>query len=404
MADVVQAATHEQLAAEATLRGSRDIVRMLEDVDAPTVVQVLQSLNPASAQDVLDELSPERRAAVLAAASPQQRSQWVRNDRYPEDSIGRMMEHPTAVFRPDQTVAETIAAIRELVKTTFVTYGYVVDQGRLVGIITMRDLLLADQSRKLSDVMLRNPFFLEPTTDLPTAMKTVVTKHYPVYPVCEPDGTFVGLIRGQSIFEQQAYEISAQPGRMVGVDKEERLTTPWPRSLKFRHPWLQLNLLTAFVAAAVVGFFQDTIDQVVILATFLPVLAGQSGNTGCQALAVALRGMTLGELQPGREKKLVLKEGLLGLLNGALVGVTAGIGMYVAASAQHHPKALTLALIVMAAMIGSCVISGLSGALIPLGLRRVGADPATASSIFLTTATDVASMGIFLTLATLLVT
>ena len=404
MTDVVEPASTEQLAAEATLRGSRDIVRMLENVDASTVVQVLQSLNPAAAQDALDELSSERRAAVLAAASPQQRSQWVRNDRYPEDSIGRMMEHPTAVFRPDQTVAETIAAIRELVKTTFVTYGYVVDQGILVGIITMRDLLLADQSRKLSEVMLRNPFFLEPKTDLPTAMKTVVTKHFPVYPVCEADGTFVGLIRGQSIFEQQAYEISAQPGRMVGVDKEERLTTPWPRSLKFRHPWLQLNLLTAFVAAAVVGYFQDTIDKVVILATFLPVLAGQSGNTGCQALAVALRGMTLGELQPGRERKLVLKEGLLGLLNGALVGITAGMGMYIAARAQHHPKSLTLALIVMVAMIGSCVISGLSGALIPLILRRVGADPATASSIFLTTATDVASMGIFLTLATILVT
>jgi magnesium transporter len=210
-------------------------------------------------------------------------------------------------------------------------------------------------------------------------------------------------VRGQAMFEEQAYEISAQAGRMVGVDKEERLTTPWPRSLKFRHPWLQLNLLTAFVAAAVVGLFQGTIDRLVILAAFLPVLAGQSGNTGCQALAVALRGMTLGELQPGRERALVMKEGLLGLLNGALVGVTAGLGMYITARLQSHPSAVTLALIVFCAMIGSCVVSGISGALIPLTLRRLGADPATASSIFLTTATDVASMGLFLTLATWLV-
>jgi magnesium transporter len=141
--------------------------------------------------------------------------------------------------------------------------------------------------------------------------------------------------------------------------------------------------LTAFIAAAVVGLFQGTIDRIVILAAFLPVLAGQSGNTGCQALAVALRGMTLGELQSGRERALVMKEGLLGLLNGALVGVTAAVGMYIAA-----------------AMVGSCIISGIAGALIPLTLRRFGADPATASSIFLTTATDVASMGIFLSLAT----
>ena len=136
---------------------------------------------------------------------------------------------------------------------------------------------------------------------------------------------------------------------------------------------------------------------------FLPVLAGQSGNTGCQALAVALRGMTLGELRPGRERILVLKEGLLGLLNGALVGITAGIGMFVFARMQDNPDALTLGAIVAIAMTASCVVSGVSGALIPMTLKRLGADPATASSIFLTTATDVASMGIFLTLATLLI-
>jgi magnesium transporter len=205
------------------------------------------------------------------------------------------------------------------------------------------------------------------------------------------------------MFEEQAYEISAQPGRMVGVDKEERLATPWTRSLKFRHPWLQLNLLTAFVAAAVVGVFQGTIDRIVILAAFLPVLAGQSGNTGCQALAVTLRGMTLGELPPGRERMLVMKEALLGLLNGVLVGVMAGIGMYVFARMQSNSNAFLLGTIVVFAMTASCIVSGIAGALIPLTLRKLGADPATASSIFLTTATDVASMGLFLGLATWLV-
>ena len=189
---------------------------------------------------------------------------------------------------------------------------------------------------------------------------------------------------------------------MQGVDSEERTTTPWLRSLKFRHPWLQLNLLTAFIAAAVVGTFQGTIDRIVILAAFLPVLAGQSGNTGCQALAVALRGMTLGELQPGRERALVFKEGLLGLLNGSLVGVTAGIGMFIAATMQKHPSALVLGLIVFAAMVGSCVISGISGAVIPLALRKAGADPATASSIFLLTITDIIGMGFMLLLASAL--
>jgi magnesium transporter len=246
-------------------------------------------------------------------------------------------------------------------------------------------------------------FALHAPTRLEDAMKQVLDRHYPVYPVVDAENRLRGLLRGQSMFEARAFDIAAQPGSMVGVEKEERLGTPWPRSLFMRHPWLQLNLLTAFLAAAVVGLFQDTIDRLVILALFLPVLAGQSGNTGCQALAVTLRGLTLGELRHGGGGRLVFKEGLLGLLNGALVGVSAAVGMYVVARSQANPAAGLLALVVFLAMIGSCVVSGLAGALIPLTLKRFGADPATASSIFLTTATDVASMGLFLGLASLIV-
>lgn len=399
-----QATAVDDLIAEVQRRDPRGAAMLLSSVPDRTAADVLQALNPAVAQDIFDALSADRRRAVMNAAPVQQRAQWLRNDRYPEDTIGRLMEPPAAVFRREQTIAEAIDAVRELAKTSLVTYGFIVDDGgRLCGVITMRDLLLSAREQRLDEVMLRDPFFLPPEMELPEAMKQVVRRHFPVYPVCEADGTLVGQVRGQSMFEEQAYEISAQAGRMVGVDKEERLATPWPRSLRFRHPWLQLNLLTAFVAAAVVGLFQDTIDRIVILAAFLPVLAGQSGNTGCQALAVALRGMTLGELQPGKERALVLKEGFLGLLNGALVGLTAALGMYIAARMQSHPAALVLASIVFCAMIGSCIVSGIAGALIPLTLRRLGADPATASSIFLTTATDVASMGLFLSLATVLI-
>ena len=209
-------------------------------------------------------------------------------------------------------------------------------------------------------------------------------------------------LAGRPMLGHVICRLSAQVGAMVGVEKEERLSTPWSTSFRYRHPWLQLNLLTAFFAAGVVGFFQSTIDKMVVLAVFLPVLAGQSGNTGCQSLAVTLRGLTLGDMRKGRERALVLKEGLLGLLNGALVGITAGVGMYLMASLQGNTQALLLGFVVFVAMIGSCVVSGVAGALIPLTLRRLGADPATASSIFLTTATDVASLGLFLSLASCL--
>jgi magnesium transporter len=203
--------------------------------------------------------------------------------------------------------------------------------------------------------------------------------------------------------KKRSAELSLQPGKMVGLEQEERLATSFLRSLRLRHPWLQANLLTAFVAGTVVGLFQGTIDRLLILTIFLPVLAGQSGNTGSQALAITLRGIVLGELRPGMEAALVRKEALLGLLNGALVGVVAALGMYVVATSQHSLSALMLSVVVFLAMIGSCIVSGIFGAIVPLTLKRYGADPVTASTIFLTTATDVTSMGMLLGLAALLV-
>jgi magnesium transporter len=313
------------------------------------------------------------------------------------------MEAPLAVYRPETTVGESIESLRGLVRQALITYVFVTDaSNRLVGVLAFRDLLFARREQRLEEVMLRDPFSLQPEMPLLEAMQLVVTRHFPAYPVTDENGRLVGTVRGQALFERQAFEISAQPGRMVGVEKEERIATHWWRSLRFRHPWLQLNLLTAFLAAAVVGFFQDTIDRIVVLAVFLPVLAGQSGNAGCQALAVTLRGLTLGELRSIAPRRLVLKEAWLGLLNGAIVGAVAGAGMWFYARGQSAGNPLLLALIVWSAMVGSCVASGVSGALVPLVLKRLGADPATASSIFLTTATDVASMGLLLGLATML--
>lgn len=385
-------------------RAPAEAVALLQSYPLEVASAALGMVNPAIRWSVLKALPEERREAVMNLAPDEVRKAWRRNLLYPENTIGSLMDAPVGVLHPDTTVGEAIDELRLLVKRAFITYLYVTDRdGRLVGVVVMREMILGDRAQRLEEIMLPDPFFLTPDMKLTDAMRAVLNRHYPVYPVCEPDGRLVGLVRGQTMFEVQAIEISAQAGSMVGVEKEERLSTPWSRSLRFRHPWLQLNLLTAFVAAAVVGIFQGTIDEIVVLAVFLPVLAGQSGNTGCQALAVALRGMTLGELRPGREKVLLLKEGLLGLLNGALVGVTAGIGFFIYTSMQGTAQAWLLGLIVFVAMTVSCVISGVAGALIPMVLKKLGADPATASSIFLTTATDVASMGIFLGLATVLI-
>jgi magnesium transporter len=319
-------------------------------------------------------------------------------------TIGSLMEPAFGVFDPATTVAEAVERIRELVRTRLVTYGFIVDADqRLLGVVAMRDLLLADPGQRLDEIMLREPFSLRPDADLLDAMRESVGWHLPVYPVCEDSGRLVGLVRGPSLFEARAVEISAQAGRMVGVRDEERVDTPLLECLKRRHPWLQANLFTAFLAGAVIAVFQDTIDRLVLLAVFLPVLAGQCGNTGSQALAITLRGLTLGDLKPGTERRVATKEALLGLLNGAMVGVTAAVAMYLYATARGQAQAMMLGAIVFAAMTASCVVSGLTGVLVPLGLRRLGTDPATASSIVLSTATDVVSMALLLGLASWLI-
>ena len=376
----------------------------LANLPGAELANELAHLSPGFAQDVLAELPTDARERAISAAPPDLSRQWQRNALYDRNAVGRMMEPVVAAFPPDTKVSDTIDELRELVTRALITYVYVVDdEHRLLGIVTMRDLLFSGRERKLSDVMLRGAFALHAAMPLQDAMRLVLDRHYPVYPVVDAEQRLIGLVRGQQMFEAQAIEITLQAGSMVGVEKEERLATPWWHSLKLRHPWLQLNLVTAFLAAAVVGFFQDTIDRLVILALFLPVLAGQSGNTGCQALAVTLRGMTLGELKPGTERPLIAKETWVGCLNGVGVGLAAAVGMYITATGQHQAQAWMLAFVVFLAMVASCMASGISGAIIPLTLKRLGLDPATASSIFLTTATDVVSMGTLLLLATILI-
>ncbi len=403
-----QAATtdlnNHELAQAAKARSPGEAAALLAEYPASAIAAVLQELPPALTQDVLAELPGGLVDGVVHIAPPETVAQWRTNQQFAQGTIGRMMEPVRAAFHPQMTVRETIEQLRPLVRTAFITYGYVTDDaGRMLGIVTMRDLLFADEQTPLATIMLRNAFFLTPALPLADAMKLVLDRHYPVYPVCDETGLLLGLVRGQTLFEEQAFEITAQIGSMVGVEKEERLATPLKSSFKLRHPWLQINLATAFIAGAVVAIFQDTVDRLVILALFLPVLAGQSGNTGCQALAVTLRGMTLGELKAGTERSLVIKEASLGALNGAFTGLVAALGMYIVATYQHNPNAMLLSLVVWIALIGSCVASGISGAMVPLTLKRFGFDPATASSIFLTTATDVVSMGLLLGLATLLI-
>ena len=394
----------ENLVMEAQRRAPLDVAQILLEESDETVGAVLRHLHPAPAYRILLRFPKDRRQNIVPIAGDHVGDPWKEAQTYSEESVGRLMEPALAKVGPEDSVAEAIERLREWVHEALITYAYVVDgEDRLLGVLVMRDLLLANPDDRLKDVMLPEPFTLQPDMSVEDAMKEVVYRHYPVYPVCDEGGRLLGLVQGYMLFEHQHFEISAQAGRMVGVQKEEHATTGWHRSFRMRHPWLQINLVTAFVAAFVVSLFEDTIAQVVVLAAFLPVLAGQSGNTGCQSLAVTIRGLTLDEFKPGIFHKVLVKETLLGILNGAVVGVVAAVAMVAYAIYSGAGQPVMLGLVVFLAMTGACVASGMTGVLVPLTLQRLGADPATASSIFLTTATDVVSMGLFLWLANMLV-
>jgi magnesium transporter len=380
---------------------SRSVVAQLRGDSDAEIAQALQQLPAEQAHKVLERFDLARREAIERADAVH--DLLIGYD-YAEGTVGRLMESAPAIFPLDANVGDVVEALRDLVKQRMVIYIFVVDDlSVLRGVVAFRELVFGARAQTMAEVMVRDPFFLTPAMPLVDAMHEVVTRHYPIYPVCEADGSLLGLVKGAALFEQQAFAISAQAGAIVGVEKEERLATPWQRSFLYRHPWLLVNLLTVAISASVVSVFQSSINKIVVLAIFLPVMSGQCGNLGSQSLAVVLRGVTLGELHDDGVRSMVLKEGWLGLLNGFASGALAAVAMYLIAHGRHEPAALRLAGAIVVAMTVSCTLAGMAGASIPLLLRRVGADPATAAGIFLSTVTDVLSMGLFLGLATLLI-
>ncbi|KAA1194024.1 magnesium transporter [Pseudohalioglobus sediminis] len=387
--------------------------------DKEDLLENVQDLNPVEAASLLGAQPSESIKEVLAALPGQQAldiASHLPGSISPEGaetvalvgdldvSVGEIMSPAIGTVSPTTTVAGAIDDIVHRESVTEVTYFYVVDErGVLLGVVTLRDLLLSKPGQVVAEIMTPEPFSFTPATSLGDAVQAALNKHYRLYPVVDEDGVLQGVIYGWQLFECVAGEINAQTGTLVGLDKEERISTPLLESFRMRHPWLQINLLTAFAAAFVVGVFESTIAQIVALAVFLPVLAGQSGNTGCQALAITLRGITLGELGDYPVKKLVAKEITLGALNGFLVGLVAAAAMWVYASGMGMQEPAMLALVILVAMTGACMCSGLFGVMVPLTLKRWGADPAMASSIFLTTMTDIVGMGLMLALATAIV-
>jgi len=357
---------------------------------------LLAEAEPAASAAVLAQFEPGERERVLAALDAQVASELRELLQYPESSAGRLMDPNVSPLRSGMSVAEALARLRTL-KRGGLRELFVVDgEGRLTGRVEIHDLAVADPARPLSEItraLLAAVQDLDPREDVVS-----VLQQHPIteLPVVNHDGRFVGAIRQAALMSAVEQETSADIQTMVGASPDERALSSPGFAVRKRLAWLQINLLTAFLAAAVVGLFENTIATFTALAVLLPVVAGQSGNAGAQALAVTMRGLVLREISLRHWPRMVWKEAAVGLTNGLAVAATTALGVYV------WSRSGGLVVVISSAMVISMVIAGVAGALVPIVLRRFGQDPAQSSSIVLTTVTDVAGFFSFLGIATVL--
>jgi magnesium transporter len=274
---------------------------------------------------------------------------------------------------------------------------YLVDsEGRFIGAVPLQEIVLEHPNKKLGELIRGESFRIHAMATREEVVELLNQRRLPTLPVVDMEGRLLGVIRHAALVTAAQEELSADIQTMVGVSKEERALSKATFAVRKRLPWLEINLVTAFLAAAVVGLFEGTIARFTALAVLLPVVAGQSGNTGAQALAVTMRGLALREIRLHHWLRISLKEVNVAMINGIAVALTTAAGVYV------WSQSYGLALVIGVSMVISMVAAGFSGAVIPMILTALGQDPAQSSSIILTTVTDVVGFFSFLGIATLL--
>ena len=372
---------------------------LLLDLEHPGLVaQQLSAIPPARAMAILMALPEDARGTVMTAC--QTGAAWLRAETYMPGTVGHQLEEPVAAFRKGTSVAMAVDLLRELMPQREFNQVYVVDtDNRLLGLVAFRELLFAERGQSLDQIMLRKTTSLLPQWPLNQAIASLPWRPSLTYPVCDEQGVLLGQVHTHHLHQQHAFELSGQPGYLVGVDQDEQWASPWSRKLFLRQPWLQIHLFMLFVVGAIVAKFQDEIARLTVLVIFLPILAGLCRTIGSQALACTLRGLSLlNNARPVRRQ--VIKETWLGLLNGLLAGTLAGFGMWIVAVRQTgQSEALNLALLTTASMALACMLSGFLGAAMPLILRKLGVNPAMAAGLLLSGLSDMLSLGLFLTMA-----
>ncbi|VUD62827.1 Magnesium transporter MgtE [Thalassocella blandensis] len=384
------------------------LLPVLSNIAPGVVDSILLALPEQKACEVMAAMDAGPCAALLSRLEAEDRTRFLQMLdsaiakeleellAYPEDTAGKVMSTRITAFNENINVGDAIAQIKNLNIEALHHLFLLDDAMRLHAQVDIQRLVLADHDQKLST--LARPIqayvtVLEPKDEVVEKLKNL---HLDIIPVIDGSDHLLGVIHAKNLIDTIQENIAADMQTMVGASKDERaLSSSW-FAVKKRQPWLQINLITAFLAAAVVGMFEATIAKYTALAILLPIAAGQSGNTGAQALAVTMRGLTLREITVRHWLQVLMKEAGAGVINGIAIAITCGVGVYV------WSQSVGLALIIALAMVSSMTIAAVSGALVPIILKRLGQDPALSSSIILTTVTDIAGFMSFLGIATAL--
>ncbi|MDO5301629.1 MAG: magnesium transporter [Tissierellia bacterium] len=372
-----------------------EMIRFYSDQE---LIEIFTYMVNADVADLLGYVPTQRRKSLLNFMKKSDSNTLQMILSYDEDSAGGVMTTEFISLKENLNVREALLKIKDIAPTTEIIESIFItdDYHRLQGVVDLREILVAPGYTPLSDLIEEVPFFVYADEDQEEAANLIYKYDLKYLPVVNKNRAILGVITSEDIIEVMDQEYSEDILAMSGVSKDEEYDSNFLESLKSRMPWLIVNLFTAFLASFVVSMFESTISQVVALAAAMPIVTGMGGNAGNQALSVVLTSIARGEMTLVDDWPLIIKEIVLGIFNGAVIGILTGAILFF----RYHN--IFLGLIIFAAMVLNMIIAGIAGFLLPLLFDHFKVDPAISSPIFLTTCTDIFGFFIFLGLASLL--
>jgi len=369
--------------------------KLISSISKAELTEIVDEMATDDAADVIAELPHEEAKTVLEGIGWEESAEVQRLLKYPEDTAGGIMQTELVMVNEDVTIQEAIEQVRAKSEEIQNIHNvFVVDEvTRLVGIVPLAKLILTKPHLPIKDIMNQNPVKVLADTDQEEVARIFQKYDIVSLPVVDKDEILLGGITIDDVMDVVEEEIFEDFYKMASLNTDERVLDSPSRSLKLRFPWLLINLATAFAAASVIKVFENTIQTVVTLAVFMPVVAGMGGNAATQTITVVVRGLALGELELRYARRVLLKNIAVGFANGVLIGIVAAVAAYLLGVNYM------IGLLLFLAMIANLVIAGFSGTIIPLILKWYKADPALSATVFVTTCTDVGGFFSFLGLA-----